>query len=893
MSSKPKISACLIVRDAPGLERCLLSLRPHVDEIVIVDTGSQDGVTPTVARKYADKFETFIECNDAESGLIEDFALARNRSFVLATHDVVFWIDSDDELANGERLSELASELVALAPSPGTNAQILLPYEYQRDAKGYVIAHQYRERLLYPRKHWEWRFPVHETCLLKADAGTLQSEARDSVRIIHRSEGQPREQGRNLRILKKHIEKVGDSDPRSLYYLGVELNLDAMRSIHVGAFERFLASTGQSTRALKRYCEIAFSDDERALAMQTIAQNYQRLNDHGEAITWASRATHVKPWPEPYWLQMESYYALALQEKRAERSYYARGAHFGRLAQLLLAPPELSQSVQGQNPTLRYRAQEVYSVCLAFTGALKEAIEACEFGLSGLPENELLKNNVEAFRKELARRELDGTLERLDVSPNARALIHEVVKGNHVQLQLFEDAKQQSSEMPRVLHAGVRDAGTVTQPRDRGANRSENSLDILIYVGPGPEPWTGDDIYMQGRGGSETMAWQMAVQLERLGHHVILVGHLAQPGDSQAFSENGKLIDYRAALPEKCDVLISSRRPEVFDAPIRANVRILWVHDVHCGEALDHKRNARIDLIFALSNWHKSFLLCCYPTIDPAKIVVTRNGIDLSLFEQAPERRFSHRAIYSSSPDRGLDALLDAWPIVREAIPDAKLDVYYGFDNWEKCVSSSPDPEREKRAIRHLREKAERTAGVKLRGRAGKSQLAHAFLAAGVWAYPTAFTETSCITAMEAQAAGCRIVTSPIAALNETVGPRGVMVYGYGEPSFPARFAAAIIAAMTEGERVPNDRVELQRYAREHFSLEALAKEWSEMLTSLVAELRENVVPHYKSAPAMPEKIDAKTLMTEKKQTDTAILGITACHYTDEEISKFSGWLVK
>ena len=47
-----RISLCMIVRDEEEfLERCLASAAPHVDEICIVDTGSQDG-TVAIAERH-------------------------------------------------------------------------------------------------------------------------------------------------------------------------------------------------------------------------------------------------------------------------------------------------------------------------------------------------------------------------------------------------------------------------------------------------------------------------------------------------------------------------------------------------------------------------------------------------------------------------------------------------------------------------------------------------------------------------------------------------------------------------------------------------------------------------------------------------------------------------
>ncbi|MEK7296417.1 MAG: glycosyltransferase, partial [Planctomycetota bacterium] len=67
-----KLSACLIVKNEESvLPRCLESIRTFVDEIIIVDTGSNDH-TIEIAHSYGARVYHF--------SWIDDFSAARNES---------------------------------------------------------------------------------------------------------------------------------------------------------------------------------------------------------------------------------------------------------------------------------------------------------------------------------------------------------------------------------------------------------------------------------------------------------------------------------------------------------------------------------------------------------------------------------------------------------------------------------------------------------------------------------------------------------------------------------------------------------------------------------------------------------------------------------------------
>jgi O-antigen biosynthesis protein len=105
-ADRPRISLCMIVRDnARTLPACLESIRPWVDEMVIVDTGPVDD-TPRIVEAFGGRLFHFPWC--------DDFSAARNESLRHARGDWLFWMDSDDTIlpACGRGLRGLADREV-------------------------------------------------------------------------------------------------------------------------------------------------------------------------------------------------------------------------------------------------------------------------------------------------------------------------------------------------------------------------------------------------------------------------------------------------------------------------------------------------------------------------------------------------------------------------------------------------------------------------------------------------------------------------------------------------------------------------------------------------------------------------------------------------------------
>jgi glycosyltransferase involved in cell wall biosynthesis/tetratricopeptide (TPR) repeat protein len=790
-----KLSAALITRGEPTLPAAIASIRPHVDEIVIVGTTPE---AEAIARPLADTYETYLDANGPDG--LEDFAKARQRSFDLATGTHCLWVDADDTITGGDKLRELAASM------PDGTAYVELPYIYESNKRGVPTLIQMRERLVKPIAAWRWTDPLHEGLVTEATPRT-RGEC-DGITIVHQRKG-PTDFKRNIRILKKWLEK----DPRSTraqFYLGMAY-FDAARFDEAwDAFDTFLR-------------DFDGAPDELAMVFMRRSWLAARKHDAAQAIASAEGALRAMPWAECSFALARAYQVKAAQTDARED--YERVVFYIRAG---LAAP-LTQTRLWVNPLDRAcYAHATLNHALHALGDTRGALDSVRKALEYLPDDDGLRSNELRYEAELAHQAAEA----------AKADVQRVAAKADAMLQESKIRLDVRDTVGELLH--------VQMPKPKGC------LDIVFACGDAWEEWTPATIERHGIGGSEQAVANMAKQLAARGHRVRVytsVGNGAGHYDGAVWLPSGEL--HKAGSP---DVLVAWREMRFLNLT-HAKVRVAWAHDTIL-QGMNEWNAVLADRVLALSEWHRMCLLRQHPELRAEQMVVTRNGIDPSLFANCenPERN-PHVAIFSSSPTRGLPLLLNWWPRVRKVVPDAELRVAYGFDTWEKIAASNGD-KRSLALIDDMKRRIEETEGVTMLGRIPPARLAEEMSRAGVWLHPSWDTvndcewfETSCIGAMEAAAAGCRIVATDVGALSETVGPRGLLVDERPNEENVARWwINSIASAMgatprTGGLMFPvycdawNDRAALAADARKRFDWSGVADQWERMFKGLLEEV--------------------------------------------------------
>ncbi len=256
------ISICMIVKNEEAvLPRALESIKDFAEEIVVVDTCSDDG-TEQVARKFTDCVYTFP--------WQDDFSKARNFSFSKATMEYIMWLDADDVV-----LPDAAKSLISWKSSDSSPDVVMLPYNVAFDSDGAPTFTYYRERILRRSMGFKWQGAVHEAITPRGHIEYLDAA------ITHRKRAKPHSD-RNLRIFEKQLSRGEILTPRERFYYARELYYNGCISCAAENFNQVADDPGAWI-------------ENRIDACRMLYMCYQSLNHRQKAITALLKSFSLAP----------------------------------------------------------------------------------------------------------------------------------------------------------------------------------------------------------------------------------------------------------------------------------------------------------------------------------------------------------------------------------------------------------------------------------------------------------------------------------------------------------------------------------------------------------------------------------------------------------------------
>lgn len=356
-------------------------------------------------------------------------------------------------------------------------------------------------------------------------------------------------------------------------------------------------------------------------------------------------------------------------------------------------------------------------------------------------------------------------------------------------------------------------------------------------------PFDGRPIEQQSIGGSESALWFMARALATRGHEVTVFNLCDQPGvyDGVTYRPAREAMTLGGGI--ECDVWIVSRFYPALAAPIRANLRWLWLHDVPAGDVKNQLGffGAFADQVMPLSDYHEGLVrgvdlgkdrdapIGMRPEAWKAAmdrvLWQTRNGVDLELLRKYAGRKNPKRLLFASRPERGLDVLLnEIWPRLRAI--DPALELHVASYDTSRMGHLAP----ELRAwYGHLDAQMAHLGGCTNHGSLTKQGFYALLGSCQLLLAPTRFPEVSCIAAMEAMAVGVPVVATHDFALPETIPYGGITVEGDALPPDPA-YVRAFVDRTVELLRDETLYHRLAAQGRAHIAQrhqwKAIAQEW-------------------------------------------------------------------
>lgn len=223
--------------------------------------------------------------------------------------------------------------------------------------------------------------------------------------------------------------------------------------------------------------------------------------------------------------------------------------------------------------------------------------------------------------------------------------------------------------------------------------------------------------------------------------------------------------------------------------------KILVLHDLAGDPEVQHLKNGgwqKFDMLVFVSHWQKQ-MYEIQLGVPPSAGVVLQNSI--VPIEQHEKPNDKTTLIYYSTPHRGLNLLYPVYDKLYEEFGSSiELKVFSSFDLYGWPQRDEP--------YRELFDALENHPGIQYSKSVSNDVIREELKKSHIFAYPSTWSETSCLCLIEAMSAGLIPVHSSLAALPET--SMGLsMMYDYSED--PNKHAGTFYNALRTTIQNTND----------------------------------------------------------------------------------------
>lgn len=758
------------------------------------------------------------------------FDVARNTYWSHCRGEWILWLDCDDEIADagtadGLKAIERVEKDYGIPPLTAAEAEeseknpttfksylqklpgqvnvVYSPYNYTEDEFGYVLVRQKMKRVVRRSAGHVWHSPeqsgIHEMLTAFGGVAEVMAETFGFLVRHHPTQSEVERTTRNREIVETLTKPGVSSDPRHAYDV-------ANAALSAGNLQ-------VANEAITQAIIHAHNDMDRYVYRLARAQLGLTEGQHEKMLQESLAAVGILPeLRDAYFYACEAFYHMGKWASVVE--WYERG--------VTKTPTLLSRD----QPLAMFTAPRAQAALAhALMGRCDKAMELVlemerEYPKAGLTIEAGKKIRAIAQRQE-GEIVLFKTLEFLmSLSPNMAGEVLDALDTTHA-LDILRSTLPWSALQRKIRdaagHRGVMIDKDVARFHDGGLINLDDVLDglnqnhqvlvaeelpenrsmrvltqmrltktprrIAFYAPVGITRWMPSELDTKGMGGSESSVALLALELMGLGHDVTVFTN--KPTHASTSLWRGVVLkDCTQFHPKEWvenDIVVYCRAPWAVreDPPTTKNVWCWHQDNGYSNEWMWNKATAKLQRHLFVSQFAmKSVFKDAGFVVDgsassiadelPAWVILG-NGISPSCFTDWPTQRRANSVIYASNPARGLEALLDAWPLVLRVYPNAHLDVACEWSVMLATHQEAPGVAIVK-TLERIQRKLHASPSTTALNWLQQDKLLEIFKNTQVYAYPGyAMAEGFGVALVQAEACGCHIVAPREGALGEVL----------------------------------------------------------------------------------------------------------------------------